>query len=63
MVIVGTPYVIPELQEMNEVIGGSPYGAGTLSGGDGSRQPSAKELNIARFQGKHVAQIAAKLAG
>jgi NAD(P)H dehydrogenase (quinone) len=63
MVIVGTPYITPELQEMNEIIGGSPYGAGTLAGGDGSRQPSAKELSLARFQGKHVAQIAAKLAG
>lgn len=63
MVIVGTPYVIPELQEMGEICGGGPYGASTLAGGDGSRQPSEKELTIARFQGSHVAQIAAKLAG
>jgi NAD(P)H dehydrogenase (quinone) len=62
MVIVGTPYIIPELQEMNEICGGSPYGASTLAKGDGSRQPSEKELTIARFQGKHVAEIAAKLA-
>jgi NAD(P)H dehydrogenase (quinone) len=61
MIIVGTPYIIPELQEMGEICGGSPYGASTLAG-DGSRQPSAKELTIARFQGKHVSQIASKLA-
>ncbi len=63
MVIVGTPYIIPELQEMGEICGGGPYGASTLTKGDGSRQPSEKELTIARVQGKHVAQIAAKLAG
>lgn len=63
MVIVGTPYIIPELTEMGEICGGGPYGASTLAGGDGSRQPSAKELTIARFQGSHVAGIAAKLAG
>jgi NAD(P)H dehydrogenase (quinone) len=62
MVVVGTPYLIPELTEMGEICGGSPYGASTLAGGDGRRQPSEKELNIARFQGKHVAGIAAKLA-
>src|SRR5690606_1596316 len=62
MVIVGTPYIIPELQEMGEICGGGPYGASTLAGGDGSRQPSEKELTIARFQGSHVAKIAAKLA-
>lgn len=63
MVIVGTPYTIPELTEMGEICGGGPYGASTLAGGDGKRQPSAKELTIARFQGSHVAGIAAKLAG
>jgi NAD(P)H dehydrogenase (quinone) len=63
MVIVGTPYIIPELQEMGEICGGGPYGASTLTKGDGSRLPSEKELTIARFQGKHVAQIAAKMAG
>jgi NAD(P)H dehydrogenase (quinone) len=62
MVIVGVPYSCQELSNMNEITGGSPYGAGTLAGGDGSRQPSANELAIARFQGRHVAEIAAKLA-
>jgi NAD(P)H dehydrogenase (quinone) len=47
---------------MNEITGGSPYGAGTLAGGDGSRQPSENEFAIARFQGRHVAEIAGKLA-
>ena len=61
MVIVGTPYTIPELQEVGEVCGGGPYGASTIAGADGSRQPSAKELTIARFQGSHVAGIAKKL--
>ena len=61
MVYVGLPYSCPELMEVGEVRGGSPYGAGTIAGPDGSRQPSAKELAMARFQGKHVAGIAAKL--
>ena len=47
---------------MDEITGGTPYGASTLAGSDGSRQPSENELAIARFQGKHVAKIAAKLA-
>ena len=63
MVIVGTPYIIPELTDMSEVLGGGPYGASTLAGPDGKRQPSEKELRIARFQGKHVAEIAAKMFG
>jgi NAD(P)H dehydrogenase (quinone) len=62
MVVVGVPYAAPELSTMSDVTGGSPYGAGVLAGADGSRQPSANELAIARFQGKHLAQIAAKLA-
>ncbi|HEY9249465.1 MAG TPA: NAD(P)H:quinone oxidoreductase [Rariglobus sp.] len=62
MVVVGVPYAAQELTKMDDVTGGSPYGAGTLAGADGSRQPSANELAIARFQGKHLAQIAAKLA-
>src|SRR5690606_20342557 len=62
MVVVGVPYAAPELSNMTEITGGSPYGAGTLAGPDGGRQPSANELAIARFQGKHTAQIAAKLA-
>jgi len=62
MVIVGVPYSEPRLMVMNEVTGGTPYGASTLAGPDGSRQPSENVLAIARFQGKHVAAIAAKLA-
>ena len=61
MIIVGVPYSCQELVNMNEITGGSPYGAGTLAGGDGSRQPSENELAIARFQGRHVADITAKL--
>jgi NAD(P)H dehydrogenase (quinone) len=63
MVIVGVPYSCRELTNMAEITGGSPYGAGTLAGGDGKRQPSANELAIARFQGKHVAEITKKLVG
>ena len=63
MIIVGVPYSEQGLLNMNEITGGSPYGAGTLAGSDGSRQPSENELTIARFQGRHVAQIAKKLAG
>lgn len=62
MVVVGVPYAAPELSTMSEITGGSPYGAGVLAGPDGSRRPCANELAIARFQGKHLAQIAAKLA-
>ena len=62
MVIVGVPYSEPGLLRMDEISGGTPYGASTLAKPDGSRQPSENELAIARFQGRHVAQIAAKLA-
>ena len=62
MVVVGVPYSCQELMNMNEVTGGSPYGASTLAGGDGKRMPSENELAIARFQGRHVAEIARKLA-
>jgi NAD(P)H:quinone oxidoreductase type IV len=62
MVIVGVPYTCPGLVNMSEITGGTPYGATTLSKDDGSRMPSENELSIARFQGKHVAEIAAKLA-
>ena len=62
MVVVGLPYVIPELPDLSEVKGGSPYGAGTIAGPDGSRRPSEKERTMARFQGAHVARLAAKLA-
>ena len=61
MVVVGVPYACGGLSEMAEVSGGSPYGATTLAGPDGSRQPSENELQIARFQGRHVAELAAKL--
>ena len=61
MIIVGVPYSCPELMNMDEITGGSPYGASTLSKADGSRQPSENELKIARFLGRHVAQITAKL--
>lgn len=63
MIIVGVPYAETRLNNMAEITGGSPYGAGTLAGGDGSRQPSENELGIARYQGKHVAQIAKRLFG
>lgn len=62
MVIVGLPYAFQGQMGVDEVKGGSPYGASTIADGDGSRQPSAVELEAARFQGKHVAQIAGKLA-
>lgn len=61
-VVVGLPYSCPELADISELKGGSPLGAGTIAGADGSRQPSAKEVAMARFQGKHVAEIAAKLS-
>lgn len=62
MVVVGVPYAAKEQMTIAEISGGSPYGSSTITGGDGSRLPSANELAIARFQGKHAAQIAAKLA-
>lgn len=62
MVVVGVPYTEQRLSLMAEMTGGGPYGAGTITGGDGSRMPSENELGIARFQGRHVAEIAAKLA-
>ncbi|MHB1527943.1 MAG: NAD(P)H:quinone oxidoreductase [Acidiferrobacteraceae bacterium] len=61
MIIVGVPYSCADLMNMNEIAGGSPYGAGTLSASDGSRRPSALELSIARFQGRHVAEITQRL--
>ncbi len=62
MMVVGLPYSFAGQTRMDQIIGGSPYGAGTIAGGDGSRQPSTTELEGARFQGHHVAQIAARLA-
>ena len=63
MIYAGLPYACPELADISEVKGGSPWGAATIAGADGSRQPSAKELAQARFQGRHVAGIAKRLAG
>jgi NAD(P)H dehydrogenase (quinone) len=62
MVIVGLPYAFQGQTRMDEIVGCSPYGASTIASGDGSRKPSATELDGARYQGKHVAEIAAKLA-
>ncbi len=61
-VIVGLPYAFQGQMRIDEITGGSPYGASTIAGGDGSRLPSENELDGARFQGKHVAEIASKLA-
>jgi len=61
-VLVGLPYAFAGQMGVDEVKGGSPYGASTIAAGDGSRQPSAVELEAARYQGRHVAEIAAKLA-
>ena len=63
MTIVGLPYTFKGQLGVDEVRGGSPYGATTIAAGDGSRQPHAEELEAARFQGRHVAEVAAKLAG
>lgn len=62
MIIVGVPYSCQEIMNMNEITGGSPYGAGTLAGGDGKRQPSDNEIKIAHFQGAHVSKVTNKLA-
>lgn len=62
MIIVGLPYSAQGQLRMDEITGGSPYGATTVTAGDGSRWPSANELEMARFQGRHVAEIAGKLA-
>lgn len=63
MVIVGLPYAFQGQMRMDEVTGGAPYGATTITGGDGARQPSQNELDGARFLGRHVAEITAKLSG
>jgi len=63
MIIVGVPYAEQRLLNMDEITGGSPYGASTLAGGSGQRMPSENELGIARYQGRHVAEIARKLFG
>jgi NAD(P)H dehydrogenase (quinone) len=62
MIIAGLPYSFAGLTKMTEITGGTPYGATTLAGPDGKRQPSANELDGARYQGRYVAEIAAKLS-
>ena len=61
LIIVGLPYAFQGQLKMDEVTGGTPYGASTLTGADGARQPSENELAGARFLGKHVAEVSAKL--
>jgi NAD(P)H dehydrogenase (quinone) len=63
MVYVGLPYSCTEQMGLDEIKGGSPYGATTIAGGQGERQPSEQELRMARYQGRHVAGIAKKLKG
>jgi NAD(P)H dehydrogenase (quinone) len=62
MVIVGLPYAFADQMRIDEITGGSPYGASTIAGADGKRMPSENEIAAARYQGKHVAEIAKKLA-
>jgi len=62
MVVVGLPYAFQGQLRMDQITGGSPYGASTIAGAAGERQPSDNELDAARFQGNHVATIATKLA-
>jgi NAD(P)H dehydrogenase (quinone) len=62
MVVVGLPYAFAGQTRIDEITGGSPYGASTIAGGKGERWPSDNELDAARFQGRHVAQIAKKLS-
>lgn len=61
MIIVGLPYAFQEQMRIDEITGGSPYGASTIAGGKGERMPSENELKAAKFQGKHVATIASKM--
>ena len=63
MIIVGLPYAEKRQTRMDEITGGSPNGASTIAGHGGSRQPSENELAMARYQGRHVTQIAKKIAG
>lgn len=63
MVLVGLPYAAQGQMRIDEITGGSPYGATTIAGAKGERQPSANELDLARFQGRHVAGVARRLAG
>ena len=61
MIVVGLPYSCTELMDISQTKGGSPLGAGTIAGSDGSRQPSETELSMAKFQGKHVAEICKRM--
>ncbi|MBD2836853.1 NAD(P)H:quinone oxidoreductase [Pseudomonas sp. JM0905a] len=61
MLLAGLPYSAPELTDISELRGGSPYGAATVAGADGSRTPSAKELALAKFQGAHVATLVSRM--
>ena len=63
MVVVGLDYGFAGQMKLDEVTGGSPYGATTIAGGDGARQPSENELDGARYQGRRVAEVATKLFG
>jgi NAD(P)H dehydrogenase (quinone) len=63
LIVVGLPYSAAGQMRLDEITGGSPYGATTIAGGQGQRQPSENELELVRFQGRHVAEIAARLAG
>ena len=63
LMVVGLPYAFAGQMSMDEIVGGSPYGATTIANGDGSRMPSKIELDGARFQGKHIAETAIKVAG
>lgn len=63
MVVVGLPYAFQGQMRIDEITGGSPYGASTIAGGDGSRQPSENELEGVRFQARHLAEIGLKLKG
>jgi NAD(P)H dehydrogenase (quinone) len=63
MIVVGLPYAAKGQMRLDEITGGSPYGASTIAGGKGERQPSDNELELMRWQGLHVAKVAAKLAG
>jgi NAD(P)H dehydrogenase (quinone) len=62
MVVVGLPYSAAGQMRLDEITGGSPYGATTIAGGKGERQPSENELELARFQGRHVAEVTKKVA-
>ncbi len=61
MIVVGLPYSFAGQMRLDEVTGGSPYGATTIAGGDGSRMPSENELDAARFQGRHIADVTRRL--